>query len=165
MQYCRINWKSMNKRLFTEQEEDFYNNNKKNKKYLIPDEVIYKKTVFGINSEMPWVMNGDILYIYGDDEKVENINWTDISSLKRKLFKVKGISTLITPNPKYGNYEYGNTSLLNIRIAKTDSYPSQKKIEDALKLKAFTLSHDKLRALKVRLNILGEIEATGEECF
>lgn len=139
--------------------------NKRIKKILLPDEIEYKKITYGINSEMPWIMNGDILFICNNDEKAENINWDDLTLLKRKLFKVKGISTLITPNPKYGNYEYGNTSLLNIRISKTDNYPSQKKIEDALKLKAFTLSHDKLNAIKVRLNILGEITAKGEECF
>src|SRR5258708_4650860 len=62
-------------------------------------------------------------------------------------------------------YKYGNNSLLNIRNVKADDYPSQKKIEEALKLKAFTLSHDKFNAIKIRLNILGEIEAKGEECF
>jgi len=139
--------------------------NKRNKKYLLPDEVTYKNNVFGINNEMPWVMNGDILFICDENEKIDNIDWDNKAYLKQKLFKVKGISTLITPNPKYGNYEYGNTSLLNIRIVKTDDYPSQKKVEDALKLKAFTLSHDKLNAIKVRINILGEIEAKGSECF
>lgn len=139
--------------------------NKRNKKLLLPDEITYKNTVFGINNDMPWIMNGDILFLLDDNEKVENIDWDNLELLKKKLFKVKGISTLVTPNPNYGNYEYGNTSLLNIRIAKTDSYPSQKKIEEALKLKAFTLSHDKLNAIKVRLNILGEIEAKGKECF
>lgn len=139
--------------------------NKRNKKYLLPDEIIYKNAAFGINNDMPWIMNGDILFLCDNNEKMENIDWNNLELLKKKLFKVRGISTLITPNPKYGNYEYGNTSLLNIKIAKTDNYPSQKKISDALKLKAFTLSHDKLNAIKVRLNILGEIEAKGSECF
>ena len=139
--------------------------NKRNRKFLLPDEVTYKNNVFGIDNEMPWVMNGDILFICNENEKKENIDWNNKCLLKGKLFKVKGISSLITPNPKYGNYEYGNTSLLNIRVAKADDYPSQKKVEDALRLKAFTLSHDKLNAIKVRINILGEIEAKGSECF
>lgn len=139
--------------------------NKMNKKQLLPDEIIYKNSVFGINSDMPWIKNGDILYILTENENKEKINWKDMEFLKGKLFKVKGISSLITPNPKYGNYEYGNTSLLKINAVKTDSYPSQSKINDALKLKAFTLSHDKLNAIKVRLNILGEITVKGDDCF
>jgi hypothetical protein len=132
---------------------------------LFPDEITYKNISYGINNQLPWIKNGDILFICKDGEKIEDIDWADLSLLKQRLFKVKGISTSIIHNTKYGDYEYGNTSLLNINTAKTKDYPSQKKIDAALKLRAFTLSHDKLNAIKVRLNILGEIEAKGEECF
>ena len=145
----------------------FFNSvkNKKYKKPLLPDEIIYKEIIYGLNKELPWLKGGDIVFVCKEEENINNIEWQNVSDLKNRLFKVKGFSTLITPNPKYGNYEYGNTSLLNIKNVKADDYPSQKKIEDALKLKAFTLSHDKFNAIKVRINILGEIEAKGEECF
>jgi len=139
--------------------------NKRDKKALIPDEVEYKDVKYGIDNQLPWLKAGDIVFICLKDDTIQNIDWKNFSLLKDRLFKVKGFSTSITPNPKYGGYEYGNTSLLNIRIAKTDSYPSQKKIEDALTTNSFTLSHDKFNAIKVRLNILGEIIAKGQECF
>lgn len=145
----------------------FFNSvkNKVAKKALLPDEIVYKDITYGINNELPWLKSGDIVFICDSADNINNIEWNNFDAIKTKLFKVKGFSTLITPNPKYGNYEYGNTSFLNIKVVRTDDYPSQKKIEDALKLKAFTLSHDKLNAIKVRLNILGEIEAKGEDCF
>jgi CRISPR-associated endonuclease Csn1 len=138
---------------------------KQTKKLLLPDEIVYRNIIYGLNSELPWLKNGDIVFICSNGENIETVDWNDFNFLKNRIFKVKGFSTLITPNPTYGNYEFGNTSLLNIRNVKASSYPSQKKVEDALNLKAFTLSHDKFRGIKLRLNILGEIEAKGEECF
>lgn len=138
---------------------------KQNQKVLLPDEVVYRNITYGLNSKLPWLKGGDIVFVCINGETMENVDWKDFSFLKKRIFKVKGFSTLITPNPTYGNYEFGNTSLLNIRIAKASSYPSQKNVENALNLKAFTLSHDKFKGIKLRINILGEIEAKGEECF
>ena len=132
---------------------------------LIPDELEYKNLVYGIDKELPWLKSGDIVLLKTDNEISSKIEWENNDFLKSRLFKVKGFSTLITPNPQYGNYEYGTISFLNTRVVKSDNYPSQKKIDEALKLKSFTLSHDKFSAIKVRINILGEIIAKGEECF
>lgn len=140
-------------------------NSVKNKKQgipLIPDEIEFKDVSYGIDYNLPWLKSGDIVLLKEEDYE---INFKRIDEIKDRLYKVKGLSSLITPNEKYGNYEYGRISLLKIKIAKTNNYPNQKNISEAVKMNSFTMSHDKFNAVKIRLNILGEIDAIGEECF
>lgn len=136
------------------------------KKMLIDDEIEYRGEVYGINKDMPWLKNDDIVLLHLENENIETIDWSNNVFLKSRLFKVKGLSNGSSLNQKYGEYSYGNTSLLRINtINRENKYPSQKNIEESLSLKAFTLSHDKFRAIKVRLDCLGNIIAKGEECF
>jgi len=136
--------------------------NKRNGKPLLADEVEYKGITYGIDQNLPWLKNGDIVLL---SDKANDVDFNDNIYVKEHLFKVKGISSLITPNEKYGNYEYGRISLLKINISKADNYPNKKDIKEAIKTNAFTISHDKFNAVKVRLNILGNIIATGKDCF
>lgn len=142
----------------------FFNSvqNKKNRSPLLPDEIEYKGIIYGIDQNLPWLKNGDIVLL---SDNINEVDFNDNKYIKEHLFKVKGISSLITPNEKYGNYEYGRVSLLKINISKGDNYPNKKDIKEAIKTNAFTISHDKFNAVKVRLNIIGDIVATGSECF
>lgn len=141
-------------------------NKRKTRKLIVDDEVQYRNEIYGIDSSMPWIKKGDLLLILKEQESIESIDWSDKKFLAARIFKVKGFSSSPTRVPKYGVYEYTNVDLSNIRKSnKGDSYPSQKNIEKALKLKSFSLSHDKLMAMKVRFNVLGEVVARGEECF
>src|SRR5258708_34003371 len=104
----------------------FFNSikNKKNKKTLLPDEIIHKNITYGLNNELPWLKGGDIVFVCKEEENINNIKWQNINDIKGRFYKVKGFSTLITPNHKYGNNEYGKTSILIIRNVKEYDYPA-----------------------------------------
>ena len=123
-----------------------------------------EKNTIGLKKECKWLKSGDLVLLYKNEDDRKNLNWKNHQDLKERFFIVKGISSsVVTTNGK--EYEFGYISLLKNRISKSESYPSEKDIEECLHLKSFKISHKKLNAIKVRLNILGEVEAKGEECF
>lgn len=123
-----------------------------------------EKNDIGFNSECRWLQNGDLIALFIDEKDKEALEWDNNEIMKNRLFIVKGLSSsIVTTNEK--EYEFGYVSLLKTKAAKPKSYSSEKDIADCIKLNSFKLSHIKLNAIKIRLNILGEIEAKGEECF
>ncbi len=124
-----------------------------------------EKNEIGINKDCKWLKQGDVVALYIDEKEKENYNWGNVTQLKERLYIVKGLSSsIVTTNGK--EYEYGYVSLLKTKkSSNAQSYPSAKEISKCIKLSSFKLSHDKLNVIKVRLNILGEIVAKGEECF
>lgn len=136
--------------------------NKRTGKSLIPDEIEYKEAVYGLDRDLPWLMPGDLVIVC--DLNTET-SLSDRIWLKNRLFKINGVGTLITPNPKYGDYEYGRMSLVKAHISNQNIYPNQKDINNAITLKSFSISHDKFQAIKVRLDILGDPIAFGKDCF
>ena len=123
-----------------------------------------EKNEAGLKKECKWLKSGDLVLLYKNEDDRKNLDWNNHQDLKERFFIVKGISSsVVTTGGK--EYDFGYVSLLKIRISKSESYPSEKEIGECLHLKSFKLSHKKLNAIKVRLNILGEIEARGEECF
>jgi hypothetical protein len=123
-----------------------------------------EKNDVGLKKECKWLKSGDLVLLYKNEDDRKNLDWSNYQDLKDRFFIVKGISSsVVTTNGK--EYDFGYVSLLKTRISKSEAYPSEKEIEECLHLKSFKLSHTKLNAIKVRLNILGEIEAKGEECF
>lgn len=140
--------------------------NKRQSGKLIPDEVKYRNKNYGIDPMMPWIKKGDILMVMKEGESYDSIDWNDKEILRSRLFKVKGLSSTEDDKGKHGIYEYTHISLQSIfKAIKGAIYAKQTDIEEALKLKSFSLSHVKLNAIKVRLNVLGEIIAKGDECF
>lgn len=138
---------------------------KRKKEKLLPDEIEYRGEIYGINRLLPWLKIGDLIFLFKKGENINTIDWNNHKLLTQRLFKVKGLTSLVTPNSKYGDYEFGRISLQNIKRSQTDKYSNQKDIEEALKEPSFILSHDKFDGIKVRLNSLGEIVAKGAECF
>jgi CRISPR-associated endonuclease Csn1 len=140
--------------------------NTKNKRYYV-DGKLFKdeKNNIGLNSDCQWLKQGDVIALYIDEKDKEKMTWDNNLFLKKRLYKVKGF---FTPPPQLisgKEYQYGYISLMRIDTNKSSKYPSKKDVEIAIEDKDFSLSHVKLNAIKIRLNILGEIEAKGEECF
>ncbi|MCW5908816.1 MAG: hypothetical protein KIS94_13215 [Chitinophagales bacterium] len=123
-----------------------------------------EKDETGLNKECKWVKQGDIVALYLDEKEKENFGWENVSQLKERLFIVKGLSSsIVVTNGK--EYEFGYISLLKTKTSKAQSYPSAKEISECVALNSFKISHLKFNAIKVRINILGEIVAKGQECF
>ena len=123
-----------------------------------------EKDGIALNKDCKFVKSGDIVALYIDEQEKENFNWDNNDILKERLFIVKGLSSsIVTTNGK--EYEFGYINLLKTKISKAQSYGSEKDISECIKINSFKISHQKFNAIKFRLNILGEIEAKGEECF
>lgn len=123
-----------------------------------------EKDEIGLNKECKWIKQGDIVALYLDEKEKETYDWENINQLKERLFIVKGLSSsIVVTNGK--EYEFGYISLLKTKNSKAQSYPSAKEISECITLKSFKVSHLKFNAIKVRINILGELIAKGEECF
>ena len=123
-----------------------------------------EKDTIGLKNDCKWLKIGDIVSLYIDDTDKKAIDWTNNLILKNRLYIIKGLSSsIVTTAGK--EYEYGYINLLKTKISRANSYASERDISECITLSSFKLSHDKFNAIKVRLNILGEIEAIGEECF
>lgn len=99
-----------------------------------------------------WLKKGDIVFIGEDGDTFENVDWRDNNFITSKLFRVNELGF----NPTADGY--GVIKIEPHKLVKTskDKYASEGK---------FRKLSESLNAIKVRLNILGEIEAKGEECF
>ena len=123
-----------------------------------------EKNGVGLKKDCHWLKIGDIILLYIDEDDKQTLDLNNKELIKDRLYIIKGLSSSpITSNGKI--YEYGYVNLLKTRISKSGSYKSQKDIKECIKLNSCMLSHKKLNAIKVKLNILGEIEKIGEECF
>jgi CRISPR/Cas system Type II protein with McrA/HNH and RuvC-like nuclease domain len=123
-----------------------------------------EKDGIGLNNDCRWLKNGDMVILFIDEKDKRELDWGNNSILKERIFIVKGLSS-DSRTIRDIEYEYGYTSLLKTRIAKTASYPTIKNISESIDSKSSKISHVKLNAIKIRLNILGEIQAKGERCF
>jgi hypothetical protein len=123
-----------------------------------------EKFGIGLNNDCRWLKVGDLVVLFIDENDKKELDWNNNSILKDRLFITKGLSSsVVVANNK--EYEFGYIYLLKSKISKAESYSSEKEISECIKLNSFKLSHVKLNAIKVRINILGEIIAKGEECF
>ncbi len=123
-----------------------------------------EKNEVGLKKDCHWLKIGDIVLLYIDEDDKQSLDWTNNELIKDRLYIVKGLSS--SPVISKGKiYEYGYVNLLKTRISKPGSYNSEKDINKCIKLNSFMLSHKKLNAIKLKLNILGEIEKIGEDCF
>jgi CRISPR-associated endonuclease Csn1 len=124
------------------------NKSKREKQKLFNDEI----ENLGLYKYCQWLKKGDTIYFDKKSIDFENIDWQDNILLSEKLFRINEIG--FNPTAK----GYAVIKLEPHKLIKTskDKYASSGKF---LKLS------ETLNAIKVRLNILGEIEAKGEECF
>jgi len=122
-----------------------------------------EKDSIALNKDCKFVKCGDIVALYIDENEKENFDWTS-PNLKERLYSVKSISSsIVTASGK--EYEFGYIYLLKTKASKALSYGSEKDILECIKINSFKISHQKFNAIKVRINILGEIVAKGESCF
>lgn len=102
----------------------------------------------GLKAGLRRLSKGDFIVKYYDAKEKETFIENPDNIPVERIFKIKGLSSdsrII--NGK--EYSYGYVSIINNRKTKGEE----------------TVSNTKFNFLKVRLNILGEIEAVGEECF
>ncbi len=132
-------------------------------KKLFPDEIKFKNNILGLRKECQWLKQGDLVILYENLKDKSKINWDSKEELSKRLYIVKQISENVTVNKKYGEYYYGNVSLLRAnRTSKNIKYPSSKY---KMGIVSFTCSHVDLNAIKIRLSPLGCDFLIGEECF
>lgn len=113
---------------------------------LFPDEILKDKKALPLNSECPYLKQGDLVIMYGDDSDRDSIRWNDENDLKRRLYCISelGIET------KKDGKKYGVVKLQkHNRVKKTsDSYLSE---GDFLK------KSDTIICIKVQIDNLGNI--------
>jgi CRISPR-associated endonuclease Csn1 len=124
------------------------NKSKRENNKLFNDEI----NEIALNPDCNWLKKGDIIFLGDKDEDFEKINWHDNNYITSKLFRVNELGF----NPTGDGYAVIKLEPHKLLKTSKDKYASVGKF---LKLS------ESLNALKIRLNILGEIEATGEECF
>jgi hypothetical protein len=130
--------------------------NKRTSQKLFIDEIIKGKTHLPLNSECEWIKSGDLVVLYENSEDKKTINWDDNNILKNRLFTIKSLSS----EEKYGIIgllKHSKTGA-NLSYGKGAFILSENKI-------SFSNRNTQFNSIKVRVNILGEIEAKGEECF
>ena len=99
-----------------------------------------------------WLKKGDTIYLAEKNQEFTDIDWNDSTSLTSKLYRVNELGF----NPTADGYAVIKLEPHKLMKTSKDKYASSGKF---LKLS------ESLNAIKVRLNILGDIEAKGEECF
>lgn len=124
------------------------NKSKRENKKLFMDEI----SGLGLYKHCHWIKKGDIIYVGNKEDRFEKINWNNKQLLTSKLFRVNELGF----NPTGDGYAVIKLEPHKLIKTSKDKYASVGKF---LKLS------ESLNAIKVRLNILGEIEAKGEECF
>jgi hypothetical protein len=127
---------------------EYVNNKNPNKNELRKQLFQDEKNNIGLKEYCHWLAKGDFIVLY-NDEKEKEIYLEAIDKIPiNKIFKIKGLSSdsrIINDT----EYSYGYASIVS---------PKQPKKEEKV-------SHSKFNFIKIRLNILGEICAIGEECF
>ena len=99
-----------------------------------------------------WIQKGDLIFYNIEKNKAEEINWNNLDNISSKLYRVNEIGI----NPTGDGYA----------SIKLEPHKKMKKSGDKYESKGdFLKLSESISAIKIRLNILGEIEAKGEECF
>jgi CRISPR-associated endonuclease Csn1 len=132
-------------------------------KKLYPEDIEKDEKILGLIKECPWLKQGDTVILYKDKEDKKTIDWNSKRDLAERLYIVKQIGEGVTVDKIYGEYFYGNVSLL--RADKTSNnmkYPSNRFRKGLI---AFSCSHIDLNAIKIRISPLGTVNLIGEECF
>jgi hypothetical protein len=121
---------------------------KKDKNKLFNDEIAELELLPDCN----WIKKGDIIFLGDKEDDSKKINWNDNHYISSRLFRINELGF----NPTASGYAVIKLEPHKLLKTSKDKYASVGKF---LKLSA------SLNAIKVRLNILGEVEAKGEECF
>ncbi|HRO41682.1 MAG TPA: HNH endonuclease domain-containing protein [Flavipsychrobacter sp.] len=99
-----------------------------------------------------WLKKGDLIFLGDKEDEFEKVDWSDTLMISSKLYRINELGY----NPTGEGYA----------VIKVEPHKKMKTSKDkyAANGKFLKLS-ESLNGIKVRLNILGEIEAKGEECF
>jgi CRISPR-associated endonuclease Csn1 len=127
---------------------EYINNKNPNKNKLKQRLFQDEKNGIGLKEYCHWLTKGDFIVLY-DDKKQKEIYLAAMNTIPlNKIFKIKGLSSdsrIISGT----EYSYGYASIVSLKQPKKEE----------------KVSHSKFNFIKIRLNILGEICAMGEECF
>jgi CRISPR-associated endonuclease Csn1 len=105
----------------------------------------------GLNENCKWIQKGDLLLILKNEEN--EVNWADNKFISDNLYKVNELGADERENRSNAVIKFEPHKLM-----KTANNPYKAGTK-------FFKTSESINAIKVRLNILGEIEAKGKECF
>jgi len=107
----------------------------------------------GLNKNCQWVQKGDLLLIIPKELNESDVDWEDNKVISQNLYKINELGA--DEREKRSN-----------AVIKFEPHKIQKTSKDAYVAGTkFFKTSETVRAVKIRLNILGEIEARGEGCF
>ncbi|MDQ3192199.1 MAG: hypothetical protein M3Q58_11460 [Bacteroidota bacterium] len=122
-------------------------NRRRKGEQLFPDE----KNEIELMKNCPYLKAGDMVVMFEENE--EEINWNDIDDLKKRLYKVVGMSS----EEKYGILSFikHDKSSQNASYGKAAYHYGDNQF-------SFSNRHTQLNAVKVNINYLGKIIEVGE---
>jgi CRISPR-associated endonuclease Csn1 len=123
------------------------NKSKRENQKLFNDEI----NDLSLYKNCQWLKKGDV-FLLSEREDSTEIDWKDVAFISSKLCRVNELGF----NPTGDGYAVIKVEPHKLIKTKKDKYASTGK---------FRKLSESVNAIKVRLNILGEIEAKGEECF
>jgi CRISPR subtype II RNA-guided endonuclease Cas9/Csn1 len=103
----------------------------------------------------------DFVIMYGKEEKKEDIKWDNDNELKKRLYKVTGLSSKIVKNKK-ANKEYEFGDIFFIKHNKSANNAKYESVNFEINKEVFFIqnSHAQLKCIKVKINRLGKIIQT-----
>lgn len=129
---------------------------RKNEK-LFPDEMPQKDgTSIPLMKSCPFLQQGDMVIMYEKNE--EEIDWSNVSDLKKRLYKVTQLSSNIVSKV----YEYGYISFAKHTISTADAKYASEKFSLQKEYKFLMNSHKQINAIKVKVDQLGKISKMEE---
>jgi CRISPR-associated endonuclease Csn1 len=120
-------------------------------KKLFPDILEKDEKFFPLMHGCSYLKQGDLVIMYADDNDKENIDWKNPADLKRRLYIVSGLSSMLVS----GKYEYGVISLVKHNISKSNA-TFKKGLFNINAPEPFIENlHSQINAVKIKLNNLG----------
>lgn len=107
----------------------------------------------GLYNQCQWIQKGDLVLIENTETLNEKIEWDDNISIAKNLYKVNELGSDEREKASYAVMKFEPHNRMK---TSKDSYKAGSK---------FPKVSETINMIKVRLNILGEIEAKGKECF
>lgn len=129
---------------------------KREKRELFPDEIIKDEKHLPLMANCSFLKGGDMVVLLEKNENTIDIDWTDSTQLKHRLFKVVSLSTDERENARYGVIGFLKHNISSFKIA----YPKSA-FETGKKQISIKMLNTQINAVKVKLTILGRLTQIG----
>jgi CRISPR subtype II RNA-guided endonuclease Cas9/Csn1 len=126
---------------------DMYNKKEK----LFPDILEKEDKFLPLMQGCSYLKQGDLVVMYEDDNDKENIDWEDPADLKRRLYIINGLSSMLVS----GKYEYGVISLVKHNCSKSNAKFKKGLYSNSTSEPFIENLHSQIKAVKIKLNNLG----------